>query len=262
MSKLPLSIFIIARQEGDRLGQTLEAVAGLAAEVIVVDSGSEDDTVAVARAHGARALHHDWKGYGPQKRFAEAQCAQPWLLNLDADEVAPPALVDEIRALFAHGEPACPAYIVPIKEMFPHETRPHRFAYTLFPVRLYRKDAGRYSTSLVHDRVELAAGVSPGRLKNALRHRSVRSLSAAVAKLNEYSDLQVKDLERRGRALAPWRILVEFPIALLKVYFGRRHFLRGFYGVATAVTFAFYRHLRVAKHLERRLLQGRKDSAV
>lgn len=95
MSELPLSIFIIARQEGDRIGHTLEAVAGLAAEVIVVDSGSDDDTVAVARAHGARVLRHDWEGYGPQKRFAEEQCAQPWVLNLDADEVAPPALVDE-----------------------------------------------------------------------------------------------------------------------------------------------------------------------
>ena len=89
MPPLPLSIFLIVKDEADRIGATLDAVAGLAAEVVVVDSGSTDGTRAIAEAKGARVVHHDFAGYGPQKRFAEEQCSHPWLLNLDADEVVP-----------------------------------------------------------------------------------------------------------------------------------------------------------------------------
>lgn len=99
MAGLPLSIFIITRNEADRLPRTLAAIRTLSDDIVVVDSGSTDDTVALAAAAGARTLHRDWEGYGPQKRFAEEQCRHPWLLNLDADEWIPPHLADEIREI-------------------------------------------------------------------------------------------------------------------------------------------------------------------
>src|ERR671928_1972393 len=107
---LPLSVFIIARNEADRLGATIRAVRELTDDLVVVDSGSTDGTQAVAEALGARVIHNPWPGYGPQKRFAEEQCRHDWLLNLDADEVVPPELAENIRALFAAGEPPLPAY--------------------------------------------------------------------------------------------------------------------------------------------------------
>ena len=152
-----LSVFLITLNEADRLGETLAAVSGIASEIIVVDSGSTDATVEVARTGGARVIRERWRGYGPQKRFAEEQCAGPWLLNLDADEFVPPALAAEIRALFAHGEPRHVAYKIQIADQLPDSTAPKRFAYGPSPVRLYRKDAGRYSDSPVHDRVDLRA---------------------------------------------------------------------------------------------------------
>jgi len=258
--KLPISVFIITKDEEDRIVPTLEAIAGLVSEVIVVDSGSTDDTVALAENYGARVIYNDWAGYGPQKRFAEEQCSQDWLFNLDGDEVVPEALADEIRQLFADGEPPHKAYSVPITEMFPTETKPHRFAFSLYPVRLYHKQAGRYSQSTVHDRVELADGVHPGQLKTRIHHRTVRSLSEEMVKLIEYSDLQNDDLEKKGRKISSARILTEFPLAFLKAYIGRRHFIRGFYGISTALNFAFYRHLRVAKHLERRIIKRQKQN--
>ncbi len=254
---LPLSVYIIARNEADRIGPTIAAVAGLAAEIIVVDSGSTDATVAIAEEAGARVIFNEWPGYGPQKRFAETACAGPWLLNIDADEVVPLDLAAEIRGLFAAGEPPCGAYEVPIAETFPGETAPHRWAYTLYPVRLYRKDAGRYADSIVHDRVALEPGVRVGRLRRRIHHFSVRSLGDELAKFNAYSDLQIEDLARRGRLIPHWRILTEFPFAFLKTYFGRRHFLRGWYGIATAANAAFGRHMRVAKAIERQ----RRDAA-
>lgn len=249
----PLSVFIIARDEADRIARSIAAVRALSDDIVVIDSGSTDGTQAVAESLGARVIFNPWPGYGQQKRFAEDQCRHDWLLNLDADEVVPPDLATEIEGLFADGGPAADAYELRIAEIFPGEPAPHRFAYTLAPVRLYRKDKGRYSSSPVHDRVDLAPGARIARLKGTIHHFSVRSLGEQMAKLNDYSDAQADDLDKRGISLSVLRLVAEFPANFLKAYIGRRHALRGVYGFMTAMNYAFYRYLRVAKHWERRL---------
>lgn len=259
---LPLSVFIIAHNEVDRIGATLRAVRGLTDDLVVVDSGSTDGTQALAESLGARVLHHPWPGYGPQKRFAEEQCRHVWLLNLDADEVVPPELAREIRGLWAAGEPRRPAWRIGIAEIFPGEGRPHPLAYTLTPVRLYRKDKGRYAASPVHDRVALEPGVKSGRLRGVIHHFSVRSLGDQLDKLNRYSDQQADDLESRGVVIPTWRVFVELPGNFLKAYLGRRHFVRGTYGFLTAMNYAISRHLRVAKHVERRRVAAARQDRV
>lgn len=249
----PLSIFIIAQNEADRIGRTIEAARGLSEDIVVVDSGSSDGTQALAEALGARVIFNPWPGYGQQKRFAEEQCRHDWLLNLDADEVLPPDLAAEIAALFARSEPSADAYKIRIAEIFPGERAPHRFAYALAPVRLYRKSKGRYSPSPVHDRVDLQPGARVGKLSGTVHHFSVRSLGEQMEKLNAYSDAQADDLDARGETLSVFRLVAEFPANFVKAYVGRRHALRGIYGFMTAMNYAFYRYLRVAKHWERRL---------
>ncbi|TCR69857.1 glycosyltransferase family 2 protein [Bosea sp. BK604] len=253
----PLSIFIITRDEADRIGRTISAVQSLSDDIIVVDSGSTDGTQAVAEGLGARVIFNTWPGYGQQKRFAEEQCRYNWMLNIDADEVVPPDLAAEIAALFAHGEPAADAYKLRIAELFPGERAPHRFAYALAPVRLYRRDKGRYSPSPVHDRVDLLPGARVAKLKGTIHHYSVRSLGEQMAKLNAYSDAQADDLDQRGETISVLRMVGEFPANFIKAYIGRRHALRGLYGFMTAMNFAFYRYLRAAKHWERRLQRHR-----
>jgi glycosyltransferase involved in cell wall biosynthesis len=254
---LPVSAFIITKNEADRLPPVLAALDGLVSEVVVVDSGSTDTTVQIAEAAGARVLHNDWPGYGPQKRFAEDQCRFDWLLNVDADEVIQPDMAAALRALFATENPEPAAYGLNIVEVFPGEENPHPWAFADDPVRFWHRSVGRYSDSIVHDRVKLGPGVRPRRLKGRILHYCSRSIGHTMAKLNQYSDLQAEDLEVRGRKL-PWiRLLLEFPFTFLKAYFQRRHFLRGTYGFITAMNYAAYRYLRVAKHWERRL-QARK----
>ncbi|MBN8726905.1 MAG: glycosyltransferase family 2 protein [Xanthomonadales bacterium] len=85
-----LSVFIIALNEADRIATALESVKMLADEIIVVDSGSTDDTTRIAELHGARVLYNQWPGYGPQKKFAEDACRYEWVLNIDADEALSP----------------------------------------------------------------------------------------------------------------------------------------------------------------------------
>jgi glycosyltransferase involved in cell wall biosynthesis len=255
---LPVSVFIIAKNEADRLGRTLRAVRDLSDDVVVVDSGSTDGTRELAVSLGARVIEHPFEGYGPQKRFAESQCRHPWLLNLDADEVIPPDLAAEIRGLFAQGEPAADAYRMRIAEIFPGEGAPHRFAYALSPVRLYRRDKGAYSASPVWDRVDLVAGARVAKLKGTIHHFSVRSLGDQMNKLNAYTDALVADMQARGDGVSVLRLLLEFPANFIKAYIFRRHALRGAYGFMTAMNFAFYRYLRVAKHLEaKRLAKAR-----
>jgi glycosyltransferase involved in cell wall biosynthesis len=249
----PLSIFIIARDEADRIARTIEAIRPLSDDIVLVDSGSTDGTQEIAAGLGARVIFNAWPGYGPQKRFAEDQCRHDWLLNLDADEVVPADLAAEIAALFAQGSPPADAYKLRIAEIFPGEGAPHRFAYALAPVRLYRKSKGRYSPSPVHDRVDLAADARIGRLEGTVHHYSVRSLGEQMDKLNGYSDAQADDLDARGATLSVFRLVAEFPANFIKAYIGRRHALRGVYGFMTAMNYAFYRYLRVAKHWERRL---------
>lgn len=248
-----LSIFIIARNEADRIGRTIEAVRSLSDDIVVVDSGSTDGTKHVAETLGARVVHNDWPGYGPQKRFAEDLCQHLWLLNLDADEVAPADLVEEIRTTLNAQTTGIDGFEIRIAEVFPGEGTPHPLAYALAPVRLYRKDRGRYVDSLVHDRVAFGEKAIFRRMKGVIHHFSVRSIGDQMAKLNDYTSQQARDLAVRGQHLPTWRLFVEFPASFFKAYVLRRHMVRGVYGFMTSMNYAFYRWLRVAKDVERRM---------
>ncbi len=101
--RIPLSGVVITRNEADRIGRCLASMRPLCSELIVLDSGSEDDTVAIARAHGAIVHHQDWLGFAAQKNMAMGLATQPWLLLLDADEWLAEGAEETIRALFRSG---------------------------------------------------------------------------------------------------------------------------------------------------------------
>jgi glycosyltransferase involved in cell wall biosynthesis len=250
---LPLSIFIISKNEADRIGPTLESVKGLSDDLVVIDSGSTDGTQELAERLGARVIFNPWPGYGLQKQFGEDQCRHDWMLNIDADEVVTAELAASIKAAISQPGVLPCGFETDIIEMFPGEVRPHRWAFRLRPVRLYHKQIGRYSPSPVHDRVDLVKGTQVRRLRGLIEHRSIRSLGHELVKLNAYADMQADDLERKGRKISTMRLVAEFPLAFLKAYIARRHFVRGLYGFLTAMNYAFYRYLRLAKYWERRL---------
>ena len=250
---LPLSIFIIAKNEVDRLGPTLESVKGLSDDIVLIDSGSTDGTQELAARLGARVIFNPWPGYGLQKQFGEDQCRHDWMLNIDADEVVTSELAACIEAAIGRPDVLPCGFETDIIEMFPGEARPHAWAFRLSPVRLYHKLVGRYSPSPVHDRVDLVKGTPVHRLNGVIEHRSIRSLGHELIKLNAYADMQADDLDKKGRKIGAARLVAEFPLAFLKAYFARRHFVRGLYGFMTAMNYAFYRYLRLAKYWERRL---------
>lgn len=257
--RLPLSAFIISKNEADRISRPIESVIDWVDEVIVVDSGSTDDTIAVAEKLGARVVHHDWKGYGPQKRYGEDQCRNDWLLNLDADEEVTPALADEIKSKFANGSyETADGWRIMIRDIYAHENAPAPWAYGYHQIRLYDRRKGRFSASTVHDTVRPDEGAKIDNLAGIMAHRSIRSLDFQVGKYNRYSGMQVEDMRARGRTLPRSRLLTEFPISFFKAYFARKYRKYGWWGFILSINYAHARFLRVAKAYEADLL-GKKE---
>ncbi|MFV3131413.1 glycosyltransferase family 2 protein [Niveispirillum sp. KHB5.9] len=246
--KLPLSVFIIALNEADRIGPVIQAVSGWADEVLVVDSGSTDGTQDLAPSLGATVIHNDWPGYGPQKRFAEERCRHDWLLNLDADEVPVPELEGAIRALFAGGAPPLQGYRIQTVMTLPHQQRPHRFAPRHNYIRLYDRRHGRFADSVTHDAVEMQSG-TVGSLAPIIVHYSIRSHGDLITKLNRYSTAQAEEIVARGkgRRYGTFRAMTEFPVNLFRYFFLKGYWVFGLYGLELAAIIAFFRFARIAK---------------
>lgn len=259
MEKLPISVFIIARDEADRIPLTIRSVRDWVDEVVVIDSGSEDDTVRVAESLGARTVFNEWRGYGPQKVFGEGLCRNDWLLNLDADEEISPELAQSIQALF-RGEPNCSAYRLRILPLHSFQIRGHSWTATHRPVRLYRKSRAGFKDSPVHDSVVVREGRT-GTLRGMVNHRSFRSLSHHVEKVNGYSSAQARDLFAKDRNPSAIELVLVPPLAFLKQYLLRHEFVNGVDGVIVSYMYAFQRFIRLAKTRERFREEKRKRDA-
>ena len=248
-AKLPVSCFIIAKNEADRLPRTIESVRDIVDEVVVIDSGSTDGTVEIAARLGARVIYNAWPGFGQQKRFGEMQCRNDWLLNLDADEVVSPALAAEMRPLFAEGEPPRAAYGMRDLVVYPGRTKPRPFANDQFYYRLYDRRRVRFADATLFDSVELGSHAG-GHLKGALHHFTVRSMSDLIAKCDERASYNATHAKPKPRAVLGVRLATEFPLAFLKYYFFRAHVFGGLIGFQFAMITAFYRFVRIVRMLE------------
>jgi glycosyltransferase involved in cell wall biosynthesis len=249
MAGIPVSAFIIAKNEEQRIGHVIRALRGWIDDIVVVDSGSTDRTVEIAQQLGATVHTNPWTGYGPQKSFAERQCQFDWVLNVDADEIVPPALADEIKALFANSAPPPAAYRVKILTVYPGDKTPRPLANDYNVVRFYHKEAGAYSSHPVFDRVILR-GVTPRQLQHPIYHYSFLSIAHVIDKGNQFSDFRSAHSKKRPRLYLKMRLLIEFPLCFVKYYIFRRHFTGGWKGFYFSMCQAFSRATRIAKMLE------------
>ncbi|MEO1090171.1 MAG: glycosyltransferase family 2 protein [Pseudomonadota bacterium] len=247
-----LSCYIRTLNEATRIERVVLAAKAVAAEVVVVDSGSTDETVAIAEAAGARVVHQPWLGNGPQKRVGEEACSHDWLLDLDADEVVSPELADEVRALFANGEPTRSVHRLKLVTVPPFGEPWHDF-YLAWRAKLYDRRQHRMPDHRAWDQLQLDAGTVVGRLGGAIDHHAFRDLAHVMEKLNKVSTNRARD----GR-LKPFPVVALRVVAALPVYFFKHYVLRGLwrgglYGFAFAGTQAIGRWLRDAKMLEMHL---------
>lgn len=221
-----ISAFIIAKNEADRVGTAIKSVRDWVDEVIVVDSGSVDQTVSICESFGATVVFNDWTGYGPQKVFGENLCRNRWILNIDADEDVSTELRDEILEIFGSGlGKGLSGYRVPILPLYPFQTSGHPWTVSNYPVRLYNRDSGGFSDSTVHDSVHVREG-GVAKLRGTLIHRSFRSLTHHLDKINFYTSAQAEDVARSGK----------YPSALKLILTPRSHSCAPLYSVGSLST--------------------------
>jgi glycosyltransferase involved in cell wall biosynthesis len=239
-----LSVIVITRNESARLRACLESVA-FAGEVVVLDSGSTDDTCEIAQSLGARVSRSvDWPGFGPQKNRALDLATLDWVLSIDADERVTPALREQIRAVLA--EPRFDAYRVNRRSSYCGQFMRHSGWYPDPIVRLFRRGSARFSDDRVHEALQVRGTV--GRLTGELLHQSFADFEAVLDKVNRYSSDGAGDLHRRGVKGSPGKALGHGLWAFLRTYLFKRGFLDGRLGLALAISNAegtYYRYFKL-----------------
>ncbi len=241
-----LSAVLITRNEEANLPACLGSLAGLADEIVVLDSGSTDGTVAIAEAAGARVAQHRFDGYGAAKQRALEMATGAWVLSIDADERVTAALADEIRATLA-SEPATNGYLIRRDVFFVG----HRLRFggmgNDWVLRLFRRAGARFSTSRVHEHVDVTG--RPARLHGTLEHRAYRTLAEHVAKMNRYTDIQAELKREGGIRYRNWMFL-RLPWEVFARCVLRLGILDGTAGIVFATMSAYSSWLKYAKTWE------------
>jgi glycosyltransferase involved in cell wall biosynthesis len=242
-----LSAVLITLNEERRLAACLERLANLADEIVVLDAMSEDRTVEVARAAGARVERAAFEGFGPAKQRALRLATGTWVLSVDADELVTPALAEEIRRVVAAPD-AADGYWVK-REVY-YLGRRMRFGGLGrdWVLRLFRRDRGRFTASKVHERVEVDGRTA--RLVATLEHHTCATLSEHLAKVERYSSLRAEELAQRGRCYRSADVL-RLPLEFALRAVVRLGLLDGTRGVVYAAVSAYAKWLRYAKLLDR-----------
>ena len=238
-----VSVTIITLNESAHIAAAIDSAAW-ADDVVVVDAGSTDDTVAIARARGARVTSREWTGYIDQKNHAAALASNDWIFSLDADERITPALAAEIRAQLTT-EPPLGGYRVPrVTFHLGRWIRTTDF-YPDYQTRLYDRRAARWQGKYVHESV--AVDGASGQLTGELQHYSYRDLRDHLERINRYTTLAARQMHESGRRAGLLDLLLHPPAAFLRNYVLRRGFADGIAGLTLSLVNAYSVMLKFAK---------------
>lgn len=246
MQTLPLSLVVITHNEAASIGRCLDSVP-FAADKLVVDSGSDDGTPDVARAHGARVVRQDWLGFGPQRNFASTQALHDWILVLDADEFLSPELADELAAglpaLLASGKAG--AWLRRSTWFMGAPMRWYRPMVGERMARLYHRGRARWTDARVHESLRFdgpaAAFAAP------FNHLHNPTLVHKQLKVLKYAELKARDWHARRRSPRMWQTPFVFAASFAKEYLLRLAMLdgwRGFVIAQTGAAYAVYKRMR------------------
>ena len=231
-ARAALSAVIITKDAASQIEACLASVA-FADEMLVVDCGSTDATLEIARRHGARVLHQDWLGYGAQKQFAVEAAAHDWVLCIDADERVTPKLQGNIAETLVSQRSQ--AYRMARANVFMGRVLRHGEGYPDWSLRLFHRGHARWRDDPVHESVVPGTGVDVGTLAGDLMHESSETLASYLAKQNKYTSLQAERLFERGEGASAARnaacIVLAPLVRFIKFYIVRLGFLDGVPGL-------------------------------
>ena len=238
-----LSAIVITRDEAANIGACLDSLA-FCTERIVVDSGSTDATVEIAKQKGARVEFQDWRGYGPQKNYALSLATGDWVLSIDADERVSPELAAAIKSVLA--DPSADGWEFPRLSSFCGRQMRHSGWYPDYVLRLVRRGRASFADAVVHESVICAGPVK--RLPQPLIHDPVHRLEDALSRMDRYSTASAQALAASGRRVSFLTGIGHGLFSFLRTYVLRAGFLDGAEGFLLAVANAegsYYRHMKL-----------------
>jgi len=247
MKKPPISAVLIAHNEAANLPACLASL-DFCAEILVVDSGSTDDTMEVARRHGARVIETHWRGFGPQKEFAVEQASNDWVLCIDADERVSAQLRASILAV--PPTPTFKAYRFARCNRFMGRYLRHGEGYPDWSLRFFDRRHAHWSDDVVHEKV--VTDVAVGLLTGDLLHDSAESLENYLEKQNRYSTLAAARALAAGKRSSAAQLLLSPLLRFIKFYFLRGGLLDGLPGLVHILLGC---HASFAKHAKMLFLQ-------
>jgi glycosyltransferase involved in cell wall biosynthesis len=242
--KIPLSVALITKNEGENLREFLKSVE-FASQIVVVDSGSTDDTVHLASQFGCDVFIEPWRGFGPQKQSAIDKCRFPWVLVLDADERIPLETARVIRRIVSDDPGSVAGYNFPRKNFFQGRWIRHAGWWPDPVGRLFRKGRGRMTAVPVHEAVEIDGPVTL--LDVPIEHLTESRLGPVLQKIDRYSTLGAEEAFLQGRRSTIWSAFLRAKLTFLRNYFLRGGFLDGPQGLTLAVTDAVNKFFKYAK---------------
>jgi glycosyltransferase involved in cell wall biosynthesis len=249
---VPVSAVLITRNAAATLDACLESLA-FADEIVVVDSGSTDDTVEIAGRRGARVVQKEWLGFGRQKQYAVEQAKHDWVLCLDADERVSPQLAASIAQALA--TPVSPVYRMPRRNRFLGRWLSHGEGYPDWSPRLFNRLNARWSDDLVHEKVLYA--VTPGTLAGDLMHDSSDDLATYLDRQNRYTTLAARQAYELGRSANVLHLLFSPVVRFFKFYILRLGFLDGVPGLLHISIGCMNSYMKYAKLIELHKAEGR-----
>lgn len=248
MSKVPLSVVVITKNEEANITECLESVHGWADEIIVVDDESCDRTVDLARRYTEKIFRRRMDNEGLHRNWAHAQARHEWVLILDADEGATPELRQEIDAALPGTGHSC--FSIPIKTYIGTTWIRYSGWYPASKIRLFKRNDFRYEEVGVHPRAFLAPGKTEGHLTKDIIHKGYPDLEHFLASVNRQTTLEARKWIETGRRMsfgkALWRILDRFP----RRYLRKQGYKDGLYGFMIAFFDSFYQLMSYAKYCE------------
>lgn len=243
MNKVTLTVIIAAKNEGQQIKACVDSVA-FADEIVVLDSGSTDDTAALAREAGATVHITDWPGYGPQQQRGIELAKSDWVLSLDADELVSDALRKEIETAMTQSN--FDGYFLPRHSSFCGVFIEHGGWRPDYTLRLARRSRAGFTDHFLH--AHMTVNGKAGYLKSPIIHFSYRSLDDVLEKLNRYSKGAAIDLAARGASSTLTKAIFKGFWAFFRTYFVRKGFLDGRMGLVLALYnghTTYYKYLRL-----------------
>lgn len=251
MKKLPLALVVVTKNEENHIERCLRSVP-FASDVVVLDSGSEDRTLILARECGARIFVEEWRGFGPQKKRGAELAEQDWILSLDADEALSPELAEEISRVFETLDPHT-GYLLPRRSFHLGRWIDHGGWRPDRQLRLFNRRHSQWNEARVHEKVIVE---KTARLNEPILHWVFDDLSDQVITNDKYSSLQARALFDRGARFSLWKLIFKPWGKFFETYFFKRGFMDGLPGFIISVSAAYSLFLRFAKLWE--LEQRRK----